>query len=70
MITQQAQIIDYIDDYKLLMIATLVVIPPVKPWSPCRSGDQKTRAVPGRTGDRSRDAGEAGISHNPPKACS
>jgi DHA2 family multidrug resistance protein len=27
MITQQAQIIAYIDDYKLLMIATLVVIP-------------------------------------------
>jgi DHA2 family multidrug resistance protein len=27
MITQQAQIIAYIDDFKLLMIATLVVIP-------------------------------------------
>ena len=27
MITQQAQIIAYIDDYKLLMIATLVIIP-------------------------------------------
>jgi hypothetical protein len=27
MITQQAQIIAYIDDYTLLMIATLVVIP-------------------------------------------
>jgi DHA2 family multidrug resistance protein len=27
MITQQAQIIAYVDDYKLLMIATLVVIP-------------------------------------------
>ena len=27
MVTQQAQIIAYIDDYKLLMIATLVVIP-------------------------------------------
>jgi DHA2 family multidrug resistance protein len=27
MITQQAQIIAYIDDYKLLMIATLAVIP-------------------------------------------
>ena len=27
MITQQAQIIAYIDDYKLLMIATLVVTP-------------------------------------------
>jgi MFS transporter, DHA2 family, multidrug resistance protein len=27
MITRQAQIIAYIDDYKLLMIATLVVIP-------------------------------------------
>jgi MFS transporter, DHA2 family, multidrug resistance protein len=26
-ITQQAQIISYIDDYKLLMIATLAVIP-------------------------------------------
>jgi DHA2 family multidrug resistance protein len=27
MITQQAQIVAYIDDYKLLMIATLAVIP-------------------------------------------
>jgi DHA2 family multidrug resistance protein len=27
MITQQAQVIAYIDDYKLLMIATLAVIP-------------------------------------------
>ena len=27
MITQQAQIIAYIDDYKLLMIATLAVFP-------------------------------------------
>ena len=27
MITQHAQIIAYIDDYKLLMIATLLVIP-------------------------------------------
>jgi DHA2 family multidrug resistance protein len=27
MITQQAQIIAYIDDYKLLMIATLAAIP-------------------------------------------
>jgi DHA2 family multidrug resistance protein len=27
MITQQAQIIAYIDDYKLLMIATLAVVP-------------------------------------------
>jgi DHA2 family multidrug resistance protein len=27
MITRQAQIIAYIDDFKLLMIATLVVIP-------------------------------------------
>ena len=27
MITHQAQIIAYIDDYKLLMVATLVVIP-------------------------------------------
>ena len=27
MITQQAHIIAYIDDYKLLMIATLVVLP-------------------------------------------
>jgi DHA2 family multidrug resistance protein len=26
-VTQQAQIIAYIDDYKLLMIATLIVIP-------------------------------------------
>src|SRR5205807_7686950 len=38
MITQQAQIIAYIDDYKLLMIATLAVIPLLlvfsKPSSP------------------------------------
>ena len=27
MVTQQAQIIAYMDDYKLLMIATLAVIP-------------------------------------------
>jgi DHA2 family multidrug resistance protein len=27
MITQQAQIIAYIDDYKLLMIATIAVLP-------------------------------------------
>jgi DHA2 family multidrug resistance protein len=27
MVTQQAQVIAYIDDYKLLMIATLAVIP-------------------------------------------
>lgn len=27
MITQQAQIIAYVDDYKLLMIATLLVLP-------------------------------------------
>ncbi len=27
MITRQAQIIAYIDDYKMLMIATLVVMP-------------------------------------------
>jgi MFS transporter, DHA2 family, multidrug resistance protein len=27
MVTRQAQIIAYIDDYKLLMIATLAVIP-------------------------------------------
>ena len=27
MITRQAQIIAYVDDYKLLMIATLAVIP-------------------------------------------
>ena len=27
LITQQAQVIAYIDDYKLLMIATLAVIP-------------------------------------------
>jgi hypothetical protein len=27
MITQQAQIIAYIDDYKLLMIATLAMLP-------------------------------------------
>jgi DHA2 family multidrug resistance protein len=27
MITEQAQIVAYIDDYKLLMIATILVIP-------------------------------------------
>jgi DHA2 family multidrug resistance protein len=35
-VTRQAQIIAYIDDYKLLMIATIVVIPLLvvfKPWS-------------------------------------
>ena len=44
MITQQAQIIAYIDDYKLLMIATLVVIPLliVFKTAPARGSDDHT----------------------------
>jgi DHA2 family multidrug resistance protein len=38
MITQQAQIIAYIDDYKLLMIATLAVVPLLVVFSKPRSG--------------------------------
>jgi len=43
-ITQQAQIIAYIDDYKLLMIATLVVIPllVVFKTAPARGSDDHT----------------------------
>ncbi len=39
MITQQAQIIAYIDDYKLLMIATLVVIPLLVAFRGAPKGD-------------------------------
>jgi MFS transporter, DHA2 family, multidrug resistance protein len=38
MITQQAQIIAYIDDYKLLMIATLAVIPLLMVFKKAQSG--------------------------------
>jgi DHA2 family multidrug resistance protein len=38
MITQQAQIIAYIDDYKLLMIATLAVIPLLIVFKPASAG--------------------------------
>jgi DHA2 family multidrug resistance protein len=36
MITRQAQIIAYIDDYKLLMIATLAVVPLLLVFKPAR----------------------------------
>jgi DHA2 family multidrug resistance protein len=47
MITRQAQIIAYIDDYKLLMIATLVVIPLliVFKQAPRRGGEDHTLVV-------------------------
>ena len=47
MITQQAQIIAYIDDYKLLMIATLAVFPLliVFKGAPARGGDDHTLVV-------------------------
>jgi DHA2 family multidrug resistance protein len=42
MITQQAQIIAYMDDYKLLMIATLLVIPLLIVFKRARdSGDEE-----------------------------
>jgi MFS transporter, DHA2 family, multidrug resistance protein len=37
MITRQAQIIAYIDDYKLLMIATLAVVPLLLVFRPART---------------------------------
>jgi DHA2 family multidrug resistance protein len=38
-VTRHAQIIAYVDDYKLLMIATLVVIPLLVVFSRTSSGD-------------------------------
>ena len=38
MITRQAQIIAYIDDYKLLMIATLAVVPLLAAFAKSRGG--------------------------------
>jgi DHA2 family multidrug resistance protein len=45
MITQQAQIIAYIDDYKLLMIATLAVIPLLIVFKQAPHGDGKDHAI-------------------------
>jgi DHA2 family multidrug resistance protein len=45
MITQQAQIIAYIDDYKLLMIATLVVIPLLIVFKQASDGSGKDHTV-------------------------
>jgi MFS transporter, DHA2 family, multidrug resistance protein len=45
MITQQAQIIAYIDDYKLLMIATLAVIPLLIVFKRPSNGGGKDHAV-------------------------
>jgi MFS transporter, DHA2 family, multidrug resistance protein len=45
MITQQAQIIAYIDDYKLLMIATLAVIPLLIVFKRASNGGSKDHAV-------------------------
>src|SRR5712672_3541120 len=45
MITQQAQIIAYIDDFKLLMIATLVVIPLLVVFKKAAGGSSEGQAV-------------------------
>ena len=45
MITQQAQIIAYIDDYKLLMIATLAVIPLLIVFKKASGGGAADHAV-------------------------
>jgi DHA2 family multidrug resistance protein len=45
MITQQAQIIAYIDDYKLLMIATLAVIPLLIVFKQASDGGSKDHAI-------------------------
>jgi MFS transporter, DHA2 family, multidrug resistance protein len=45
MITQQAQIIAYIDDYKLLMIATLAVIPLLIVFRQASDGGGKDHAI-------------------------
>jgi DHA2 family multidrug resistance protein len=44
-ITQQAQIIAYIDDYKLLMIATLAAIPLLIVFKPTSSGGSKDHTL-------------------------
>jgi MFS transporter, DHA2 family, multidrug resistance protein len=44
-ITQQAQIIAYIDDYKLLMIATLAVIPLLIVFKQASDGDGKDHVI-------------------------
>jgi DHA2 family multidrug resistance protein len=44
MITQQAQIIAYIDDYKLLMIATLAAIPLLIVFQRARGGQSADHA--------------------------
>jgi DHA2 family multidrug resistance protein len=45
MVTQQAQIIAYIDDFKLLMIATLAVIPLLIVFKPTSHGGEKHTLV-------------------------
>jgi DHA2 family multidrug resistance protein len=45
MITQQAQIIAYIDDYKLLMIATLAAIPLLIVFKQAAAGGGKDHAL-------------------------
>jgi DHA2 family multidrug resistance protein len=45
MITRQAQIIAYIDDYKLLMIATLVVIPLLIVFKPASHGGREDHTL-------------------------
>ena len=45
MITEQAQIIAYIDDYKLLMIATLAVIPLLLVFRKASAGERKFSRV-------------------------
>jgi MFS transporter, DHA2 family, multidrug resistance protein len=45
MITQQAQIIAYIDDYKLLMIATLAAIPLLIVFEQASAGGGKDHAL-------------------------
>jgi DHA2 family multidrug resistance protein len=47
MITQQAQVIAYIDDYKLLMIATLLVIPLLIVFKRASDKDSEDHAVVG-----------------------
>jgi DHA2 family multidrug resistance protein len=45
MITRQAQIIAYIDDYKLLMIATLAAVPLLLVFKPARKDDKPADAA-------------------------
>ena len=44
-VTRQAQIIAYIDDYKLLMIATLVVMPLLMVFKHCAAPPSPSRYV-------------------------